>query len=59
MAQLSGRIAAVLDGGACPGGVPSTVVDCVASPPRVLREGSISIAALRPVLPGIHLVRSA
>jgi L-threonylcarbamoyladenylate synthase len=50
MAQLGGRIAAVLDGGACPGGVPSTVVDCVASPPRVLREGGISIAALRDVL---------
>jgi len=59
IAQLGGRIAAVLDGGACPGGVPSTVVDCVASPPRVLREGGISIAALRAVLPGIHRVRSA
>jgi L-threonylcarbamoyladenylate synthase len=50
MAQLGGRIAAVLDGGACPGGVPSTVVDCVASPPRVLREGGIPVAALRDVL---------
>jgi len=59
MAQLSGRITAVLDGGVCPGGVPSTVVDCVASPPCVLREGGVSIEALRAVLPGIHLVRSA
>jgi L-threonylcarbamoyladenylate synthase len=54
MAQLSGRIAAVLDGGGCPGGVPSTVVDCVASPPRVLRGGGISIAALRAVLPDVE-----
>jgi L-threonylcarbamoyladenylate synthase len=55
VAQLGGRIAAVLDGGACPGGVPSTVVDCVSSPPRVLREGGISIAALRAALPDIKI----
>jgi len=55
IAQLGGRITAVLDGGACPGGVPSTVVDCVSSPPRVLREGGISIAALRAVLPDIRI----
>jgi L-threonylcarbamoyladenylate synthase len=54
MAQLGGRIAAVLDGGPCPGGVPSTVVDCVASPPRVLREGSVPMSALRPLLPDIQ-----
>lgn len=51
MAQLGGRIAAVLDGGPCPGGVPSTVVDCVASPPRVLREGVIPVAVLRAQFP--------
>ncbi len=56
MAQLGGRIAAVLDGGTCPGGISSTVVDCVASPPRVLREGGISIAALRAVLPDVEAV---
>ena len=55
IAQLGGRITTVLDGGACPGGVPSTVVDCVSSPPRVLREGGISIAALRAVLPDIRI----
>jgi L-threonylcarbamoyladenylate synthase len=54
IAQLGGRIAAVLDGGSCHGGVPSTVVDCVTSPPGVLREGGISIAALRAVLPDIE-----
>ena len=51
--QLGGRIAAVLDGGPCPGGIPSTVVDGVASPPRVLREGALSLAALRSILPDI------
>ncbi len=51
--QLGGRIAAVLDGGACPGGIPSTVVDCAASPPRVLREGAVSFSALSAIMPEI------
>jgi L-threonylcarbamoyladenylate synthase len=54
IAQLGGRVAAVLAGGPCPGGIPSTVVDCVASPPRVLREGAIPFSALRAILPEIH-----
>ncbi len=45
-AQLGGRVAAVLDGGPCPGGVPSTVVDCSVSPPRLLREGGITVVEL-------------
>ncbi len=39
--QLDGRIALVLDGGACQGGVPSTVVDCSGPGVVVLREGAI------------------
>jgi len=58
VAQLGGRIAAVLDGGACPGGVPSTVVDCVASPPRVLREGAIPFSALNAIMPEIRRISS-
>jgi len=54
MAQLGGRIAAVLDGGSCPGGIPSTVVNCVASPPRVARQGAISLAALRAIVPEVQ-----
>ena len=54
MAQLGGRIAAVLDGGPCPGGIPSTVVDCTTSPPRVLREGALSLSVLRTALPDIQ-----
>ncbi len=42
LAQLEGRIDLVLDGGATPGAVPSTVVDTIASPPRILRAGPIS-----------------
>ncbi len=33
-------LALVLDGGATPGGLPSTVVDLTASPPRLLRLGA-------------------
>lgn len=47
MAQLGGRIAAILDGGACPGGVPSTILDCTIDPPRILRAGAVTIEALR------------
>ena len=38
--QLGGRIAAVIDGGRTPGGVPSTVVDCTQPVPVILREGA-------------------
>ena len=42
MAQLGGRIDLILDGGRCPGGVPSTVLDLTVSPPAVLRPGPVS-----------------
>ena len=54
MAQLGGRIAAVLDGGSCPGGTPSTVVNCVASPPYIVREGALAGATLRHAVPGLR-----
>lgn len=46
LAQLGGRIEAILDGGSTPGAVPSTVVDTIVSPPRVLRAGPISEAQI-------------
>jgi L-threonylcarbamoyladenylate synthase len=53
LAQLAGRIDLLLDGGACPGGLPSTVVDCTRQPPTVLRQGALSqvqiLAALQDV----------
>jgi L-threonylcarbamoyladenylate synthase len=42
LAQLDGRIDLLVDGGTCPGGVASTVVDLTASSPRILRLGGIS-----------------
>lgn len=50
--QLNGRIPLILDGGVTPGGVPSTLVDCTAESPVILREGPVSmqdlLAALNP-----------
>ncbi len=39
--QLEGRIELIIDGGECPGGIPSTVVDCSQEQPKILREGGI------------------
>jgi L-threonylcarbamoyladenylate synthase len=39
--QLGGRIELILDGGECPGGVPSTIVDLTRNPVRVIRHGII------------------
>lgn len=54
LADLDGRIAAVLDGGTAPVGVESTVVACLGGPPRLLRPGGVTRAALERVL-GYHL----
>lgn len=51
MSQLGGRIAAVVDGGTCPGGIPSTVLDCTADPPRIVRAGAVPTETLREIAP--------
>jgi len=48
--QLDGRIDLILDGGVCPGGIPSTVVDCTRAEPKVLRQGAITEQQLRDAL---------
>jgi L-threonylcarbamoyladenylate synthase len=48
--DLDGRIALILDGGATPDNVPSTVVDCTVEPPRMLRAGAIPLAEIERVL---------
>jgi L-threonylcarbamoyladenylate synthase len=45
-ADLGDDVDLVLDGGACPIGVESTIVDCTADPPQVLRPGAISAAEI-------------
>lgn len=55
--DLDGRIRCILRGGRSNVGLESTVVDCTASPPVVLRVGAISLERLREVVPGIELGR--
>jgi L-threonylcarbamoyladenylate synthase len=51
-AQLGGRIALIIDGGKTPGGIASTVVDCVGGDPQVLREGPITKDEIHTFLKG-------
>jgi L-threonylcarbamoyladenylate synthase len=48
-AQLGDRVDLVIDGGRCPGGQESTIVDVTGEVPVVLREGAIPVAELRRV----------
>ncbi len=48
---LGPEVDLILDAGPCPGGLPSTIVDVTASPPRLVRAGSIPTAAVRKVVP--------
>jgi L-threonylcarbamoyladenylate synthase len=63
--HLAGKIAAVVDGGACPVGIESTIVDLSSEHPRILRPGAITtemigrhvflagpVAAAAPRVPG-------
>jgi L-threonylcarbamoyladenylate synthase len=48
--QLNGRIPLILDGGETPGGVSSTVVDCLGVEPVILREGPVTLEEIQSVL---------
>ena len=48
--QLNGRIPLILDGGETPGGIPSTVVNCLGTEPVILREGPVTMKDIQFVL---------
>jgi len=50
LADLDGRIDAVLDGGPCPIGVESTALDLTGPVPLILRQGAVTPEQLRQVL---------
>ena len=50
--RLDAGVDLVVDGGPCAVGVESTIVDCTAVPPRVLRAGAVSQAQVDAVLAG-------
>ncbi|MGO8886709.1 MAG: L-threonylcarbamoyladenylate synthase [Streptosporangiaceae bacterium] len=47
--QLGESVAMYLDGGQCPGGTASTIVDLTGDMPRLLRAGAVSMGRLREV----------
>lgn len=48
--SLGGRIDMILDGGPCPGGIESTVIDVTPEVPRLLRPGLITVPMLEEVI---------
>lgn len=48
--ELGGRIDIILNGGTCPLGIASTVLDLTQSPPKILRLGGISREQLQTVI---------
>ena len=51
--QLAGRLPLIIDGGVCPGGIASTVVDLSVSPPSLVRGGAIPAEELCILLPDL------
>jgi L-threonylcarbamoyladenylate synthase len=51
--QIGDKIDMVIDGGKCPGGIESTVIDLSGDRPVIRRQGAISIERLRIILPDI------
>jgi len=47
--QLGSKVDFIIDGGRCPGGKESTVVDVTGETPAVLREGAITLKEIRRV----------
>jgi len=52
LGYLEGRIDLILDGGRCPGGIASTVIDLTGASPTVVRQGPISPQELQQELHG-------
>jgi L-threonylcarbamoyladenylate synthase len=48
--DLGADVDVILDGGACPVGVESTIVDCTVEPPQVLRPGAITTEQIESLL---------
>ncbi len=53
--QLGDKIDFIIDGGKCPGGNESTIVDVTGQQPVVLREGAVPLEDLRKICPNITL----
>jgi L-threonylcarbamoyladenylate synthase len=45
--QIGDAVDFIIDGGPCPGGIESTIVDVTVDPPLILREGAIATEEIR------------
>lgn len=50
LADMDGKIDAIVDGGPCAVGVESTIIDLTCTPPRLLRPGGITLEQLESAL---------
>ncbi|MEC9488599.1 MAG: L-threonylcarbamoyladenylate synthase [Halanaerobium sp.] len=53
--DLAGQIAMIIDGGPCPVGLESTVIDCTREPHVLLRPGGLPLEILQGEIPGLEL----
>ncbi|WP_051392803.1 L-threonylcarbamoyladenylate synthase [Glycomyces arizonensis] len=51
--QLGADVSVYLEAGPSEDNLPSTIVDCVADPPQVLREGALTVEQIRKVVPEV------
>jgi L-threonylcarbamoyladenylate synthase len=58
-AQIGNAVDMVIDGGRCPGGIESTVIDLSGEKPVIRRLGAISIEKLRKILPDIVIPKES
>lgn len=57
--DLTGRIAGIIDGGACPVGVESTVLDMTTKPPTILRPGGVSLEAIERLIGPVQIATNS
>jgi hypothetical protein len=50
-AQLGSDVSVYLEAGPSEDNLPSTIVDCVAHPPQILREGVLTLEQIRKIVP--------
>lgn len=55
--DLSGRVEAIIDGGTCDAGLESTVIDCTAEIPVILRPGIITLEDIKEYIPDAEIDR--
>jgi L-threonylcarbamoyladenylate synthase len=53
--QIGDQVDMIIDGGRCPGGIESTIVDLSGEEPRILRQGPISFEELKEVCPSLAI----